>query len=177
MPGVASKEFVPSPEVVAAKVRRIQELMNVYKVRVARLLGVSHVILDRWMKYLEIPEDKFRELCDIELQAVKVQKEYEKNRDCETVIPASAQDYIEKQIGMHKYLIGEIFIRNLIDKPMKMTDLQRIAGIHRQSASRKVKQMEHAKVIECDRSTGHVVCRLRPGVQWFILTNYRMNHS
>lgn len=175
MPGSATKEPVlHSPKEVATKVQHIQELLRVYKIRIAELLDVPPVTLNRWMQYLEIPDDKFQELCKIEANAIKADREYEKSKNFDVAIPLWTKDYIDKSVGMSKYCIGEIFIRNLIDNPMKMVDLQRIAGIHRQSASRKVKQMEHVGVIECDRSGGQVVCRLRPGVRRYILENYKI---
>lgn len=118
--------------------------------------------------------DVYERLCELEIHAIRKAKKDKKQRSQleDLDLADITKRYIDKQIRMQEFRMGETILRNLADSPKTIAELRDIVGVHRQSASRKIQEMEYYGVIECIRARNHVLCYLKPGVQRFLFANY-----
>lgn len=165
----------PSPEDIAEKVNTIRSHIKIfYKSNIAKKLRISPKYLSEWIDgKREIPINAWERLCDLEISSIrKAKKDKEQRNQFEDIeLSVITKEYIDKQIRMQEFRMGETILRNLIDSPKTVAELREIVGVHRQSASRKVQEMEYFGVIECERKRNHVLCYLKPGVKRFLFSN------
>ena len=160
-------------EDVCYKTELIRNILGIANKQIAKRLHVDPARLGLWMRGGEIvPQAHYENLCKIADFATYREEYYRKLRKNESTyrIPITTANYIDKQVGMKKYRMGETILANLAKGPRTIHELQyTIKNRHRQAVSRKIQEMEDREAISCERWMGHyVLCRLRAGVKTYL---------
>lgn len=174
---VRTETMIQTDEITSEDVRYKSQLINTHlglsNKRIAKRIGISPRIFNSWLSGLEkIPESQYENLCqvaDYAIYRIEYYRELNKN-DADAKIPIETANYIDKQVGMKKYRMGETILRNLAESPKTICELKKVTGNnHRQAMSRKIQEMEEAGVIFSSRWMGHFIkCWLRQGVKAYL---------
>jgi hypothetical protein len=168
-------------EDVSYKLKIIRDNLGIANKQIAVRIHVMPSRLNLWVLGFErISESKYEEICKIADFAM-YRSDYHRNlrnRDDSVELERRTENYIDKQIRMKKYIMGESILRFLAESPKTIHELQNILrNNHRQAVSRKIQEMENYKIVTCERWLGHFVkCRLRPGVKTYLFqVHWRKN--
>jgi transcriptional regulator with XRE-family HTH domain len=161
-------------EDIRFKCQLINKNLGLSNKRIARRLRVRPALFRSWMiGDKQIPESTYENLCqvaDYAVYRVEYYRQLNKN-DADMRIPIETANYIDKQVGMKKYRMGETILRNLAESPRTIRELQRIIkNNHRQSMSRKIQEMKENGVIFSSRwMDQNIKCWLRQGVRTYLI--------
>ncbi len=161
-------------EDILFKCQLINKNIGLSNKRIAKRLRVRPALFRLWITGEKpIPESIYEDLCQVADYAayrVEYYRQLNKN-DADFRIPVETANYIDKQVGMKKYRMGETILRNLAESPKTICELQRIIkNNHRQAMSRKIQEMEENGTIFSSRWMGKFIkCWLRQGVRTYLL--------
>ncbi len=161
-------------EDVRFKCQLINKNLGLSNKRIAKRLRVRPALFRLWMTGEKlIPESTYEDLCqvaDYAVYRVEYYRQISKN-DSDIRISVETANYIDKQVGMKKYRMGETILRNLAESPKTIRELQRIIkNNHRQSMSRKIQEMQENGTIYSSRwMDQNIKCWLRQGVRTYLM--------
>ncbi len=166
----------PTAEDVTDRINSIRTHRKViFKSNIARRLHTSPKYLSDFMSGARImPIGMFERLCKLELRALRKSKWENDQREnlSDIELAENTKKYLDKQIRMQQFRMGETILRNLADSPKTIAELRKIVKKHRQSVFRKIQDMEYYGIVECTRVRHHTLCRLKPGIQSYLMCNH-----